>query len=68
MRRHLTRHWPLAILIVLQCATISLHFVRIEHEERVEMRVEAFENLIRMSLDRAFNIGRSTCSQKDHMY
>ncbi len=32
------------------------------------MRVEAFENLIRMSLDRAFNIGRSTCSQKDHMY
>ncbi len=63
--RHLRRHWPLAILIVLQLTTIGLY---IEKTHRVEMRVEAFENLIRMSLDRAYNIGRSTCKPQSYIY
>ena len=63
--RHLRRHWPLAILIALQLATIGLYF---ERAYRVEMRVEAFENLVRMALDRAYNIGRKTCPPQQHLY
>ena len=66
--KHLFRHWPLAILIVLQLTTIGLHFHRVEHEKRVEVQVENFQKVITLALDQAYALGRSTCKQSGHMY